>query len=40
MALRPACGWGLHCWLVIALWTIALVALARRAYRHDTGRGA
>jgi hypothetical protein len=25
---------------VMALWTIALIGLARRAYRHDTGRGA
>jgi hypothetical protein len=24
----------------MALWTIALIGLARRAYRHDTGRGA
>ena len=33
-------GWGVHGWLVMALWTIALIGLARRAYRHDTGRGA
>jgi ABC-2 type transport system permease protein len=33
-------SWGLHGWLVMALWTIALVALAIRAYRHDTGRAA
>jgi ABC-2 type transport system permease protein len=32
-------GWGLHGWLVMALWTIALIALAIRAYQHDTGRG-
>jgi ABC-2 type transport system permease protein len=31
-------GWGLHGWLVMALWTIALVALAIRAYQRDTGR--
>ena len=33
-------GWGVHGWLVMALWTIALIGLARRGYRHDTGRGA
>lgn len=33
-------GWGLHGWLVMALWTIALVSLAIRAYQHDTGREA
>jgi ABC-2 type transport system permease protein len=33
-------GWGLHGWLVMALWTLALVALAVRAYQHDTGRTA
>jgi ABC-2 type transport system permease protein len=31
-------GWGLHGWLVMAAWTVALVALAIRAYRKDTGR--
>lgn len=30
-------GWGLHGWLVMAVWTVALVALAARAYRNDTG---
>jgi ABC-2 type transport system permease protein len=29
---------GTKAWIVIAGWTVALVALARRAYRHDTGR--
>jgi ABC-2 type transport system permease protein len=33
-------GWGVHGWLVVALWSIALIALASRAYQHDTGRGA
>ena len=33
-------GWGLHGWLVMALWTLALVAVAVRAYQHDTGRTA
>jgi ABC-2 type transport system permease protein len=33
-------GWGIHGWIVMALWTIALVAVASRAYRHDTGREA
>ena len=32
-------GWGLHGWVVMALWTFALIALAIRAYQHDTGRG-
>jgi ABC-2 type transport system permease protein len=32
-------GWGVHGWLVMALWSIALIAIASRAYRHDTGRG-
>jgi ABC-2 type transport system permease protein len=31
-------GWGVHGWLVMAVWTLALVALAARAYRRDTGR--
>jgi ABC-2 type transport system permease protein len=31
-------GWGIHGWLVMAAWTIALIAIATRAYRHDTGR--
>ncbi len=31
-------GWGLHGWVVMAAWTVALVALAIRAYRRDTGR--
>ena len=33
-------SWGFHGWLVMALWTIALVSLAIRAYQHDTGREA
>ena len=33
-------GWGIHGWLVMALWTVGLVALAIRAYQHDTGRAA
>jgi ABC-2 type transport system permease protein len=33
-------SWGLHGWFVMALWTIALVSLAIRAYQHDTGREA
>ena len=33
-------GWGIHGWLVMATWTVVLVALAIRAYRHDTGRAA
>lgn len=32
-------GWGLHGWLVMAAWSVALVALAIAAYEHDTGRG-
>jgi ABC-2 type transport system permease protein len=30
--------WGAKAWIVIAAWTVVLAALARRAYRHDTGR--
>jgi len=30
----------MHGWLVMTLWTIALIALATRAYQHDTGREA
>jgi ABC-2 type transport system permease protein len=33
-------SWGIHGWLVMGLWTVALVTLAIRAYQHDTGRGA
>jgi ABC-2 type transport system permease protein len=33
-------SWGLHGWLVMAFWTVALVSLAIRAYQHDTGREA
>jgi hypothetical protein len=33
-------GWGLHGWLVMTSWTLALVLLAVRAYRNDTGRAA
>jgi ABC-2 type transport system permease protein len=31
-------GWGATAWLVVALWTLALVGLARWAYRRDTQR--
>jgi ABC-2 type transport system permease protein len=31
-------GWGTTGWLVIAAWTVALTALARRAYERDTKR--
>jgi ABC-2 type transport system permease protein len=31
-------GWGARGWLVDAAWTAALLALAVRAYRRDTGR--
>jgi ABC-2 type transport system permease protein len=30
--------WGARAWIVVAAWTVVLVALARRAYRRDTGR--
>lgn len=30
--------WGTTAWVVLAVWTLALSALARRAYRRDTGR--
>ena len=30
--------WGAKAWIVIIAWTVVLVAVARRAYRHDTGR--
>lgn len=33
-------GWGIHGWVVMTIWTVALVALAIRAYRHDTARAA
>jgi ABC-2 type transport system permease protein len=33
-------GWGAHGWLVMAGWTVVLIALAVRAYQHDTGRAA
>jgi ABC-2 type transport system permease protein len=29
-------GWGIHGWLVMAIWTLALTRLAMRAYRQDT----
>lgn len=29
-------GWGTLGWLVVAAWSIALIAFAARAYRHDT----
>jgi ABC-2 type transport system permease protein len=31
-------GWSSLGWLVIAVWTVALGVLARRAYQRDTGR--
>jgi ABC-2 type transport system permease protein len=31
-------GWGSTGWLVVAAWTVALIALARLAYRRDTSR--
>ena len=31
-------GWGATGWIVIAVWTVAAAALARWAYRRDTGR--
>jgi ABC-2 type transport system permease protein len=31
-------GWPLRGWVVVALWSVALIALAARAYRGDTGR--
>ena len=33
-------GWGTRGWVVMAAWTVALVVLAVRAYRKDTGRAA
>jgi ABC-2 type transport system permease protein len=30
--------WDTKAWVVIAAWTAVLTALARRAYRRDTGR--
>lgn len=30
--------WGTQGWVVLAAWTLVLTALARRAYRNDTGR--
>ncbi len=30
--------WGTKAWVVVIAWTVVLAALARRAYRHDTGR--
>jgi ABC-2 type transport system permease protein len=29
-------GWGLHGWLVMTIWTVALIGAAIRAYQHDT----
>jgi ABC-2 type transport system permease protein len=29
-------GWGIHGWLVMVAWTVALIVLAVRAYQHDT----
>jgi ABC-2 type transport system permease protein len=31
-------GWGTRGWIVLAVWTIVLTALASRAYRRDTER--
>ncbi|MCB0958000.1 MAG: ABC transporter permease [Acidimicrobiales bacterium] len=31
-------GWPLQGWLVVAVWTVAMTALATWAYRRDTGR--
>jgi hypothetical protein len=31
-------GWGVHGWVVMGLWTIALIALANYAYQNDTER--
>jgi ABC-2 type transport system permease protein len=31
-------AWDTKAWVVIAVWTLVLTALARRAYRRDTGR--
>ncbi|MGH2854222.1 MAG: ABC transporter permease [Solirubrobacteraceae bacterium] len=31
-------AWPGRAWLVIGAWTVVLALLARRAYRHDTGR--
>jgi ABC-2 type transport system permease protein len=31
-------SWGARGWIVVAVWTVALIALARQAYRRDTGR--
>lgn len=33
-------GWGIHGWLTMTLWTVALIALAARAYQRDTERAA
>jgi ABC-2 type transport system permease protein len=30
--------WGAKAWIVIAVWTVVLAVLARRAYRNDTAR--
>ncbi|MDX6728780.1 MAG: type transport system permease protein, partial [Baekduia sp.] len=31
-------SWGSRGWIVVAVWSVALIALAARAYRADTGR--
>lgn len=31
-------SWGGRGWLVVAVWSVVLIALAARAYRNDTGR--
>jgi ABC-2 type transport system permease protein len=31
-------AWAAKGWIVIAVWTVVLSALAARAYRRDTGR--
>jgi ABC-2 type transport system permease protein len=38
VALGAGQPWGLHGWVVIGVWTVALLALARRAWQRDTGR--
>jgi ABC-2 type transport system permease protein len=31
-------SWGTRGWVVVAVWSVVLIALAARAYRNDTGR--
>src|SRR3954447_2094290 len=35
---RGGSGWPLRGWVVVAIWSVVLTALAARAYRADTGR--